>query len=250
MEPEVPFPENWQSPPELERALPREVTLTFTGRFKTVFGGMLILGAAVLFAVMQRDNAQTVAANLTLHDHGVETSATVTRLWRQGRSRQSMMAYSFTISGNSVQSESSVPSDLDDHFHVGGAVPVRYLSFDPSVSHPSGWDPYNPPAWMPFTLPAFLVVGSAALLIGVRNQSTLLARGLPAPLVITKCFRVKNGWVANFKLRTRDGAVFGGRCAMPRKVEPGTILCGLYDPQKPSRARAYPLDSYRLTGLD
>jgi hypothetical protein len=246
MDPEVSFPEHWAPPPELARALPREVRMSGTGLFIGIFAVLLIVAAFPLFLFMREEATRQTARNQMLRERGVEATGEIVKLWHEGRSSTPWVAYAFTANGIRMHGEASVPKSLWDHIRVAGMIPIRYLPADPSINHPAAWEADIAPLWVSFVLPAMLLLCAGVFLANHRKQSTLLAAGLPAPAVIARCYRVKNGWAANFRFRTQDGAVVAGRCTIRRKVEIGTALCVLYDPQNPQRARVYPMDWYRL----
>jgi hypothetical protein len=69
---------------------------------------------------------------------------------------------------------------------------------------------------------------------------------MPAAGVVTKCFRIKNGWVVRYQFRMKDGTVTSGRDRRDRKLEAGAPVCVLYNSENPRRNQLYPTCMYRV----
>jgi hypothetical protein len=125
-------------------------------------------------------------------------------------------------------------------------IPIRYLAADPRVNHPADWEEPATVGIVTFGLPGALLLCSAVFGWTVWRQRQLLTHGLPAPGVVTKCYRVKSGWIARYQFRTPDGAIATGSGPSTRDLAIGTVVALVYDPRKPSNNRSYPMDSYRV----
>lgn len=246
MDAEISFPDNWSPPPELARALPREVRMSGYGRFLSLFFTLLIASSVAMCFFMRRQiAAQSVGAE-ALRTQGVDANGEVGRLWREGRSNTPMVGYMFTAGTMRVRGESSVPEKLWPHVQKAGMIPIRYLPSDPLVNHPAEWEESAGPLWIPFLFPAMVLVSAAFLFANLRRQANLLAEGVPAQGVVTGCHHIKGGWSARYRFRTREGAIAGGRCKVRHKLATGASVCVLHDPQDLGRNRIYPMDAYRL----
>jgi len=246
MDQTVSFPEHWAQPAELAQALPREMRITGLGIFKVAFSILVVIGAVVLFNLMEREGSDLVARNKALREQGEQTTGEITQLWHQDRARIPMLAYAFTAKGVRFHGAAEVPKGLWDRIRVAGMLPIRYLPSDPNINHPAEWVETGAGSWFPFIFCPLLLLSAAFFAFNVQKQGKLLANGLPAPAVITRCYRVKGGWAATYQFRTKDGAVLGGRCSVTRKLEKGAVISVLYDPEKPTRNRVYPMDAYRV----
>ena len=247
MDTQVAFPENWTPPRELTRALPRETQLTARGKFMAIMAWILLMAAVPLCLWMQSQNAERTSRIELLRTQGIETKGEIARLWHSsGKSHTPMVGYAFTANGVRLKGQSSVPGDLWDGIQKAGFLPVRYVPSNPAINHPAAWEESGNPAWLPFFFAAILVAGGGFLLWNLHRQSQVTAEGLPAAGVVTKCFRVKNGWVVRYQFRMKNGTVGSGRDQVYRKLEAGSAVCVLYLPEKPGRCLLYPACSYRV----
>jgi hypothetical protein len=246
MEPQVSFPENWPSPPELARALPREVRRSGRAIFLTTMAAVFLVAAIPLFVLTRTKFAQQEAQTVALRTAGREVTAEIARLWHTGKSSTPMVGYAFTAGGRRIQGESSVPEELWDGIRKAGFLPVRYLPADPHINHPLAWEEPAVPAWLPLVLPVIPVGGATVLLVILRRQAELAAEGQPAPGIVTGCSRTKGGWRVRYQFRTKEGAILKGSDRVHRRPEPGTSVCILYLQQNPRRNQIYPLWFYRV----
>jgi hypothetical protein len=246
MDPQSAFPENWAPPRELTRALPRETQLTGRGKFMVTMAWLFLIAAIPLYVWMHNQQVQTGEHNELLRTQGKEANAEIVRLWRRDRGRVAMVGYAFTANGGRLTGESSVPSAIWPGIQKAGFLPVRYLPSDPAINHPAAWEANTSPAWMPFVFPAMLAGGGAFLLWNLHRQSLLAAEGTPVVGVVTKCFRIKNGWVVRYQFRMKDGTVASGRDRRDRKLEAGVPVCVLYRPDNPRQNQLYPTCMHRV----
>jgi len=245
MDPVFAIPEDWTAPRELTRALPRETQLTARGRFMLVMAWMFLIAAVPLYVWMHNDVARKTSQNELLRTQGQEANGEIARLWSGDRGRQHMVGYAFTANGVRVRGEAAVPSSQWAVLQKAGFLPVRYLPSNPAINHPAAWEA-STNLWMPSIAPAILVAGGAFLLWTLRRQNRLTAEGVPAPGVVTRCVRVKNGWMVRYQFRLRDGTLGKGRCQTQRRLEAGTSVCILYRADNPRSNGVYPGCTYRV----
>ncbi|HUB77759.1 MAG TPA: DUF3592 domain-containing protein [Bryobacteraceae bacterium] len=245
MDPQFAIPENWTAPRELTRALPRETRLTARGRFMLVMGWLFLIAAIPLYVWMHNDVVQKTERSQLLRAQGQEANGEIARLWSADRGRQHMVGYAFTANGVRIKGEAAVPADQWAEIQKAGFLPVRYLPSDPAINHPAAWEA-SPNLWMPILAPAILAAGGVFLLWTLGRQKQLAAEGVPAPGVITRCFRVKNGWRVRYQFRLKDGTIGKGRDQASRKLDAGTSVCVLYRAESPGRNQLYPGCSYRV----
>jgi hypothetical protein len=246
MEPQVSFPENWPSPPELARALPREVRRSGRAIFLTAMAAVFLVAAIPAFVLMRNKFAQDAARTAALRTAGREVTAEIARLWHTGNPSTPMVGYAFTAGGRRIQGESSVPEELWDGIRKAGFLPVRYLPADPHINHPLAWEEPAVPAWLPFLFPVILAGGATMLLVVLGRQAELAAEGQPAPGIVTGCSRTKGDWRVRYQFRTKEGAILKGSSELRRRLEPGASVCILYLQQNPRRNQIYPLRFYRV----
>jgi hypothetical protein len=97
------------APPGLGRSLPRDVRLTAAGWVVRVASLSLLAVALVVFVTMSRLASRQANDRRLLAETSIETTAAVTRLWRnEGRSRQTWVAYRFTVSDRVFEREAEI----------------------------------------------------------------------------------------------------------------------------------------------
>jgi hypothetical protein len=245
MEPEVAFPENWKSPPELARALPRDVRLTGRGIFSAVIAVVLLVGAVPLFLFLRGQDQQRVERTRLLRTEGQAAEGEIVRLWHEGKYATPMVRYAFTAGGLRIQGQSSVPKDRWDRIRIAGFLPVRYLPSNPKINHPAAWDEPSDPAWLALLCPLILAGCGLGVLWNLRRQAGVVAEGQPAPGSVTACYRIRGGWVIRYRFRTKEGAVAKGS-SRGRRQEIGATVCVLYLRDNPGRSLMYPGCLYRV----
>ena len=246
MEPEVTFPANWSAPYELTRALPREVERTGRGTFMVVMAAIFMLATIPFFLIIHNQRQKQVTRIESLRERGRDTTATVARLYHEGKSSTPMVEYTFDAGVSRVKGQASTPSAVWHALQVGNPLPVRFLAEDPSVNHPSGWTEQPLPVGFEFAIPVLFLLVGGLFAWDVRAEASLLENGVPAPAVVTKCSRTKGGYVVRYRFRMKDGTPHKGASQLPQRQEPGAPLLALYDPEKPRRNKTYPLRLYRL----
>jgi hypothetical protein len=233
MEPDISFPVNWAPPDELARPLPRKLRITRLGRLQAILGIAPIVAAIGLFLLMEHQISSDNARNLALETQGVTTPGRVLQLWGGGRNSTPKFSYSFMANGVRQEGYADIPAGFSNRIRR-------------AINHPADWEESRTPAWFPFFLPPGLVLFGFLFLKSLGKEHRLLAKGLAAPAVVTRCYQVKGGWTAHYQFRTRDGALGAGRGNSSNKLETGTHLCVVYDPRKPARVRTYPMNAYRV----
>ena len=136
--------ENWTPPDGLGYSSLRPVQLTGSGIAMLVLAGAMLLGA-VAAGIGLGTTARRQAKDLRLlQEQGVNTDAQITRVWRStGKDQQHLVSYRFTAQGREYVARKSVPSRIWQTLRAGSSLPVRFLSSNPKVNHPIGWD--DPP---------------------------------------------------------------------------------------------------------
>jgi len=233
-------------PAELAGQLPRKPCLTGNGVMSVIFAAVLLLfggiGGLHLYTLMVRRTQQA-----TLPRAGIETTSEITRVWFAGRSRVPRVSYDFAANGAHFAGEARVPKRLLQSVKESKTLPVRYLPGKPAVNFPAAWAPAPVPAWGLLFLPFILAVAAGVwILLLLKAQQKLVALGVPAPAVVTKCSRTRSGFRVRYEFRTGEGMVAegGGWCKSRR--ETGAKMWVLHIPQNPRVSRPYPLPAFRV----
>jgi hypothetical protein len=241
------------TPPELLGSRPRDITLSAGGRALYVLA-IALLGAALIAGVAFYLQASQQAQRWRIFDRdSVAGEATVTRLWRgSGDPKPYLVAYSFEASGRTYGGQSRVPSSVWRTLETGSSTAVRYLPDDPAQNAIVGTQRRQLPIWVAFVLAAVLGACGALCFVVLNSQRRLLMDGRAAPALVTAIVRhhtTHGGTYRSIKYRfpLLSGGVASGKSESSRKPPPvGTVMCIVYDPDRPTRSRPYPFPLVRV----
>jgi hypothetical protein len=246
MDSNVSFPEGWTAPTELTGALPRKTRMARGGKQMAVGGTLFLLCGSAVLLFCFREPAQEMARTAALRRGSSETTGVVTRQWSKGRSGE-MVSYTFTASGVAFTGECSVPIGHLAGLREADPLPIRFLSSNPAMNHPAGWEGPDPDWWVPCVFSAVFPACGIVLIIGLRRDRQLLAEGVPTAGVVTKRSRgSRGGYAMEYQFRTEDGRVAEGSGGCWNRPEIGSTVCVLYLPQNPRRNKAYSELTYRV----
>jgi Protein of unknown function (DUF3592) len=237
----------WQPPDGLGRSSQRPVRLAAGGIALAVLGILFAIGGPVLGAFLATKSRNEAARNASLHEEGVETSAVVTRVWRDGgKENRRMVAYRFSAGDRELIGHSSPPRDIWDTLHEGDPLPIRYVPGKPEINHPTGWETPPMPTWLPWLMAGMFIWPGIMFWSMIRRQSWLLAEGRPTPGTVTAIRRGKQV-AAVYEFKLLSGEVHKGRAMVNRPIPTvGDRVCVLYDPDNPRRNALYPLQLVKL----
>lgn len=107
--------------------------------------------------------------------------------------------------------------------------------------------------WVPFLFLGFFIAGGVWLVSSLWRQGHLLAVGLPASAVVTRCVvgRTRNGtscYQLGYEFPLPNGGLYRGNGNRWQPHEEGSVITILYDPDKPHRNSLYPVDMVKLAG--
>jgi hypothetical protein len=234
-------------PSELSGSLPRQLRLSKNGvKMATAATAMLILavGFALSFAIGTLPQLQNETA---LHRDGIGTVGEITRLWSQGRPIVLKVSYTFVAAGSSYAGEARVPDRFWHSLHDSASLPIRYLPSNPAINHPAAWELSAFSDWDSLAAPIVGVALALFLLVPLRSERRLVAKGLPAVGEITQCTPGKRGgFSVSFDFRAQDGSITKGRGWSESRQQVGERVCVLYFPQNPRRNLSYPSPNYRV----
>jgi hypothetical protein len=99
-----------------------------------------------------------------------------------------------------------------------------------------------------FIVPMVPAALGILFLVQFPKQRKLVAEGIPAVGVITKCARARGGFYVNYEFHTKDGKLANGSSLSDSRKEIGENIWVLYLPHNPRRNGPYPADYYRVVG--
>ena len=241
------------APSELSGSRPRDVQLSVGGRFVYAVSLLLFAGALAAAILLSRVSAQQRETRQALDRTGVVTTAEVTRLWR--RDDDSWASYRFETGGVEYERRTKMRSSRWRALHVGSPIDVRYLPDHPQTSVLAGSEPGALPAFVPFLLAAMLAAGGALILWAINCQRRLLSDGRAAAAIVTDVVTHKTsdgGTLRSIRytFQLLSGAIAKGRSDVSRKPPAlGSVICVVYDPDRPRRSRRYPFPFVKTARL-
>ena len=250
MFPQTPH-DDWTSPAELERPLPRPVRMTGMGILGVVLFLLFMAVPAFMISMAIRDDARAASYLRQMAAEGRETDAAVTRLWISHGSKGSTswhVAYEYDVDGRTYRSQNAIARSHWESLQARGRLPVSYAASDPSRVYPTA----DPPRRTSPLLWGFVVIFTGlfvalplAGIVGVFRSRRLLAEGMPARGRVTSCKRVqsRNGvsYVIRYEFTAMDGTACQGKGSVRMYTPEGSSITVLYDPNLPRRNATYPM---------
>src|SRR5262245_52496835 len=131
----------WTPPKGLERSRPRHVTFTASGWALACLSAALVIGGCVVGIALSVLASSQRAEALRLRERGVETEATITRLWRsRGEETRRFADFEFDAGGRVVEGRQRFSRSAWSALKVGTTIPVRYDPTNPLVYSTPGRD--------------------------------------------------------------------------------------------------------------
>jgi hypothetical protein len=239
----VPRSVTWTPPDGLERSRPREVRLTASGAAVLVLAGVLGVGAVACVVTFHVKNVLAEQARGRLAAEGVESEATVVRLWREGsKRRETWVQLRWTAGHREYVRATRIGSGEWARLSTGDRLPVRYLASNPERAFLPGHEPSAPHVEELFVLGGPLAFAAGCMVHALRRERRLLAEGRAARGRIVSSRRRGSETVLEYEFTTLSGALVRGRAVERRRRPPvGADTCVIYDPDEPHRRTAlYP----------
>jgi hypothetical protein len=248
--------DDWTSPPELERPLPRPVRITGLGVLGLAFCLFFMAPPAFIIVAALRDDARAASYLRQMAAEGRETDAVITRLWVSHGSKGSTtwhVAYEYDVDGRTYRSQNVIAPSHWHALRVRGRLPVGYLASDPSRVYPAADPPRrtSPLLWgfVAVFTGLFAAIGVAGI-AGVLRSRKLLAEGLPARGRVTSCKRMQSrsgvSYFIRYEFTVMDGTTCQGKGTVRSQAAEGSSITVLYDPNLPRRNATYPMTMARL----
>jgi hypothetical protein len=243
--------EGWKPPEELDCPRPRAVRLTGRGMASWLISVSLVAGGVALAVPFARESRLAEAQARRMLVEARETEAVVTGLRHL---RGYGASYRFSVNGREYGGSGGVERRRWESLRIGSSIAVRYLASGPAANYPSGDPPGRIPLWFAFLM-CGLVAGTGVVLpLKVRRQSRLLAGGLPAPALVTRCRRMYVDYGASqiwmyYEFAPPGGGTCGGHAEAAGREPEGSVVCVLYDPANPSRNATYPLGLVKVPAV-
>lgn len=240
-------------PRELTGSLPRDVTFTAGGRalqiVAMVLFGLSLTAGLLLNRAMNRQVAERHAFEAT----GTTTRASVARLWRSSNDdKQPWVAYRYDVGAREYQGEAKIGLNAWRQLHEGAPIDIRYIPADPTRSRLAGVEPRSMPFWVPITVALAIGTAPILLLVGLNRQKRLLTDGRAAPALVTKLRKHHSSHGGShrsirYAFPLLSGSMATGRSDSHKGADVGSVICVVYDPDRPRRSRPYPFDLVRPT---
>ena len=233
------------APRPLMQSRPRDVTLTGAGRALVTIA-MLLLAAAVGVGLAMHGEAQRQASNRrALVEDGVFATSEVTRLWSSGDDRR-RVEYRFVVDGRPYSARARVSAERRRTLQVGSPLPVRYVPADPRLNDLGGTPRGGLPVWLSVVTAGGIGGAGLLCLLVIARQRRLLTDGHVAPAIVTAHHRQRSQHGTHrsltFQFPLLSGRVASGKSGTSSKPpDVGSVICVVYDPDRPSRNRVYPL---------
>ena len=233
------------APPRLAISRPRPVQLTAGGRALVIVAALLFVGSVGGGLMLFREAREQAGTERALVDHGVVTAGEVTRLWPSGDDFR-RVRYRFVVDGRAYESTGRVSAARRRTFKIGSAIEVRYVTGEPQKNDLGGTSDPSLPIWLPFLVSTAAASMGLLCLFGIQKQRRLLTDGRAAPAIVTSYHRHHTSHGGSHRSLTYEfpllnGSVATGRSQTSSKAPAvGSVICVIYDPDRPARSMAYP----------
>jgi len=239
-------------PAGLTVSRPREVRLSTGGRFLFALAMVFFAGAIAVSVGLWLDASSKTVARRQLETNGVDTTGTVIGLSRRKDDKKTpMVVYRFDVNGREYRRERSIPLSHWSALTIGSPFAIRYAAADPDINVPQGRQIDVPPRPLPFVVgPAIAAIG-VVFLLGIHSQRQMLTDGRVAPARVTghTSHTTSHGGKhrnMTYEFTVLSGAVHTGKAGTSSKPPAiGSVICVIYDPERPEKNRPYPLELVR-----
>jgi len=233
------------APSPLSHSRPRAVELKPAGRVLVVVAMVLFAGAIAASFALSAQARRQAHDRQALVETGVMTTGGVTRLWTNDDDRRRVQ-YEFVVNGQVFRGDRRVSSERRRTLRVGTPIAVRYTPADPKLNDLGGTTGSGMPAWVPFVVGAVIAASGVLCLLLLNLQRQLLIDGRAAPAIVTEVKKRHSShggshrWMS-YQFPLMSGAVASGKASASIKPPAvGSVICIVYDPDRPTRSMVYP----------
>ena len=244
------------TPVELAGSRPRHVQLTAGGRALSILAVALFGAAIAAVVLLSGVSARQAQKRDAFVSGGKTTNAEITRLWRTGgEDKKNWVAYRYEADGRSFDHQSRVSSSRWKRLQTGQSLDIRYLRDEPQTSVIVGSEPDALPIFVPYLVGAMACALALLLLRGINCQRRLLSDGRAAAAVVTGIEKHKTSHGGTYRsvkysFRALSGSVATGKAQTSKKSqEIGSVICVVYDPDRPKKSRPYPFSLVKTARL-
>jgi hypothetical protein len=237
------------APRPLTQSRPRDVELTLAGRVLVGVAVGLFAGAVIAATLLAGEARRQAENRRALVENGRTVGGDVTRLWTSGDDRR-RVEYRFVVDGRAYTGRTRVSESRRRTLSVGSPIDVRYVPANPRVHDLGGTPRGGMPVWLPIVVAAGIGLAGALCLHAIRRQRQLLTDGRIAPGIVTGHQKQKTSHGTHlsltFEFPLLSGAVAKGKAgASSKSPAVGSVITVVYDPDRPSRNRLYPMPLVR-----
>ena len=239
----------WKAPKELLWSPPRPVSLTAGGVALTVLMVLLAAGAVAAGVLLGGVAARESEERRRFRAEGIETDAVVTSQTRiRGENKRYRVEYAFEHQGRSYTGRITGSARRTAALTPGARLNVRFLPSEPAIHQAVGWERKPVAAVLVVLAPAGSLAIAGLIAIALRRQRRLLEEGRAAPAVVTGFSSAgQHGKVIKYEFPLLSGARRQGKSGPSHRVPPiGTVMCVLYDPDRPQKSAPYPLQLVKI----
>lgn len=238
-------------PAGLHLSRPRDVRLSAGGRF--VFGlAMLFFAGAIAAAVgMSFEASSQAARNQAIETTGVDTIGTVIGLTRRKDEKKAgIVIYRFEANGREYRRQTDLSLARWRTLSVGSPIGVRYAASIPDFNVLQGAKLNAMPRVLPFVVGVAIASLGLVFLAALHRQRQMLSDGRVAPARVTGHTSHQSGHskhrAMTYEFTVLSGAMETGKAGTSAKPPSiGSVICVIYDPEKPKRNRPYPFELVR-----
>lgn len=239
--------DTWSPPEELLSTRPREIRLTGLGKFLRFLSILLAIGSIALGIVLYLKASTDLAQREDLVRRGISSSARITRLWKtSGKETRFWIAYVYPHKGQEYQGRIQLGRRDWASLTRDSSIPIRFLPEDPGVHYLPGREDQLLPLWVPFLIAPILLAIGWLVHQALASQARLLREGRPAPALVNEYKKVKGGQETHYTFLLLNRAAAEGKMDASKNPPPlGSVLCVLYEPDRPRHNQVYPLSLVR-----
>ena len=242
-------------PAELQRATPRHVVLTASGRVAVLWGIALILGgvACGVGARVLAERDRTMREGIARE--GVVTEAVVTNVVRRrGEDARTTVSYVYSADGREYSGQVRLRKRASAGIEPGTRLRIEYLASSPATSWLAGRPPQGVPIWLPLVAVPLALAG-VTVLVAVNRNRRLLTYGRATEATVLRSKRYHHGahggghgYHVEYEFRLLSGARRTGRFDVKQRApEDGARIVIVYDADEPKRVMRYPPSLFRIS---